>query len=447
MKRFGGPRYFATSLAVFASQHAALLAVLSAMRVDVSHLPWWFWINPLRVLVGPMIASNGPGPLAMTLGMVATLAVDVALVLLAFRRAKEVDGRSWAAALTIVPILQLIAVVALTFARAPTSEEPSARTRERLDARTSVTGVLLGVGLVVVTVALSTLAFGIYGYALFLVSPLLIAVAVGYLANRGGAVPLRQTFFLVFLAFLLGGAALLGFAFEGVVCLVLASPIIAVTGLVGAALGSRLAGLGRRGRGTTLTSVAFIPLMLVAEVVLPPRATFDSVERVDVAAPPAAVWNAVVHMSPITEAPDALFRWGLAYPLRGEIEGEGVGAVRRSVFSTGETFERVTTWRPGAELAFAVLSEPPAMRELSPFAHVNAPHRSGYFRTREVRFSLQRLPSGGTRLTLASRHDLDLEPALYWTPMALWAVHANKHRVLLHLRRQAETQSSGEAPS
>ena len=445
MKRLGPVRYLAASLAVFASQHALLLLVLASARADLRHLPWWFWLNPVRTLVGPSVISQEPGG-AVALGMFATLAVDAALILLAFRRAKEVEGRSWAAALTIVPIVQIGAILSLTVARDHALEDTPEQTRARLNARASAWGVLLGVGLIVCAVAVSTLVFGVYGYALFLISPFLIAVAVGYLANREGGIGSGQTSGLVCLAFLLGAAALLGFAFEGAICLVLASPLIAVIGLLGGWLGRSLATLGRRGRGTTLTSVAFIPILIVAEAVLPPRATFENIERIDIAAPPSAVWDAVVHMSAFNEPPQAPFRWGLAYPLRGEIVGNGVGALRRSVFSTGDALERVTAWRPGSELSFAVLQEPPAMREFSPFSHVNAPHRSGYFRTREVTFRLVPLLSGGTRLSLASIHDLDLEPALYWIPLAQWAVHANKLRVLQHLRGQAAPQVAASAP-
>ncbi len=78
------------------------------------------------------------------------------------------------------------------------------------------------------------------------------------------------------------------------------------------------------------------------------------------------------------------------------------------------------------------------MRELSPYSHVNAPHENGYFRTLDARFTLTPIANGKTRLTLATRHALDLEPALYWTPMAQWAVHANKVRVLTHFKQQAE---------
>ena len=252
-----------------------------------------------------------------------------------------------------------------------------------------------------------------------------------------------RTLRLVSAAFALGGAALIGFAFEGLICLILATPLIAIMGAVGAALGACLADLGRRGRVTTIAGVAFIPILLAAEAVLPPHADFDAVEFTDVAAPPSAVWDAVVHMGPIPDAPAAPFRWGLAYPMSGEIQGTGVGSIRRGIFSTGVAYERVTEWVPDRKLSFVVLSDPPTMNELSPYTHVNAPHDIGYFHTIDARFTLTPLPDGGTRLTLATRHDLDLEPALYWTPIAEWAVHVNKVRVLAHFRQQAEASVAG----
>ena len=108
------------------------------------------------------------------------------------------------------------------------------------------------------------------------------------------------------------------------------------------------------------------------------------------------------------------------------------------MFSTGVAYERVTVWRPGRQLDFIVLSDPPSMRELSPYPKVDAPHVRGYFRTLDARFTLTPLGPDRTRLTLATRHELDLDPAPYWLPFAQWAVHANKVRVLQHFRQQAE---------
>lgn len=83
----------------------------SAAGADLGHLPWWFWVNPFRVIVEATLISPDGRSLLLTAGMVATLAVDVSLVFLAFRRAENVDGDGWAAALTIVPVLQVGALV------------------------------------------------------------------------------------------------------------------------------------------------------------------------------------------------------------------------------------------------------------------------------------------------------------------------------------------------
>jgi hypothetical protein len=95
-------------------------------------------------------------------------------------------------------------------------------------------------------------------------------------------------------------------------------------------------------------------------------------------------------------------------------------------------------WEPERKLAFVVVDDVPAMRELSPYRHVHAPHVIGYFRTTYTSFELLPRPSGGTRIVERTTHQLRLDPAPYWLPIARWVVHQNNMGVLAHLRRQAE---------
>jgi hypothetical protein len=85
-----------------------------------------------------------------------------------------------------------------------------------------------------------------------------------------------------------------------------------------------------------------------------------------------------------------------------------------------------------------MLNEVPAMRELSPYAHVHAPHVVGYFRTTDTSFELAPGAGGGAEIVERTSHELRLEPVLYWLPLARWVVHANNARVLAYLKRQAE---------
>jgi hypothetical protein len=280
--------------------------------------------------------------------------------------------------------------------------------------------------------------FRVYGYMLFVASPFVIGLVTSYLANRNVELSLGRTTSIVFAGMLLGGLAILGVAIEGAICLLMAAPLVGAMSFVGGLLGRAFA-LGRKQSHTTLMSVALLPFLIAGEALLPPRAGFESVESVDVAASPAEVWDAVVHMGPIPSQPAAPFRWGLAYPVRGEIVGTGVGSIRRGVFSTGVAYERVTEWEPQRKLSFIVLSDPPMLNEISPYQHVYAAHVVGYFKTKDARFEITTLADGRTRLTLSTRHELDLEPALYWMPITKWAIHENKMRVLHHFARQAET--------
>src|SRR5262249_36699862 len=157
-----------------------------------------------------------------------------------------------------------------------------------------------------------------------------------------------------------------------------------------------------------------------------------------ISASPAAVWRAIVHMDTIDEGLALPFRLGVAYPVRGDIVGEGLGALRLGEFSTGTAGEDVTEWGPQRKVAFVVYVVRRAMRVLSPYEHVHAPHVIGYFRTIDTSFEL--MPRGDNHTVIIERttHELRLEPVLYWLPLARWVIAQNNARVLAHIRHQAE---------
>jgi hypothetical protein len=433
--RLGRRAYAATFLGAFLSQHVVVLLVLATWG-EVPILPWWFWFSPLRALVlAPQASEYG-----LLGGLVMAGGVAWILVAASVRRARDSDFSLSLAALAMAPGLQLIVFVWLT--AMPASPRANAAPRTvGVDMPAIGLGIAVGAGSCLVAIVANALWLGIYGWSLFLASPFLIGLATAAIANHRRDVGVGSSLWAVTIAMALGGFLMGAFALEGLFCLLLASPLALFLGWLGALVGRDFANAGRRARGT-MTSVALVPLLVIAEVLLPPRAAFDSVESVEVAAPPAAVWDAVVHMGPIPDPPAPPFRWGLAYPMRGQIYGQGVGAIREGVFSTGVAYERVTEWEPNRKLSFIVLSDPPTMKELSPYEHVNAPHVNGYFRTLDARFTITPLANGHTRLSLATRHELDLEPALYWMPFAEWATHANKVRVLAHFRQQAEATAA-----
>ena len=187
--------------------------------------------------------------------------------------------------------------------------------------------------------------------------------------------------------------------------------------------------------------MALLPLLFALESIFGAPAYFQTKQSVAIHAPPAVVWRAVLHMDPIEEQPSLPYRLGVSYPIRGDVVGEGSGAVRYGEFSTGTAIERVTDWQVERRLAYVVEKDIPAMRELSPCEHVHAPHVVGYFKTTTTSFELE--PAGeSVELVLRTQHEPRLDPILYWMPFVRWMVAQNNARVLAHVRRQAERAQS-----
>jgi hypothetical protein len=438
--------YALWSAGVFFSQHLIAVDLFSmlAQPFPLSR-SWWFYVMPLPSLARQTIHA---GTIMTGIVVMSALACMViagwVLTALAFRRASDADISPWIAAWALAPIVQIPVMLALcVFPSRPARDHPAPEAKDigAGEWAAAAQGVLAGIGLIVLAVALGGLAFGSYGYGMFVVSPFVIGATTAYLANRRTDLGASRTVQVILIALMLGGVALIVSALEGVVCLVLASPLAIGLAFLGGLLGRAIAVYSRRPPQQAAFGLALVPLMFAVESVLPPAIHFETQSTIAINAAPDAVWAALVHTD-LSDAPvPLLFRLGVAYPLRGEILGEGVGAIRHGEFSTGTADERVTEWASGRKLAFVMLNQVPAMRELSPYAHVHAPHVSGYFSTSYTSFELLPRADGGTDIVESTAHELRLEPVLYWLPLARWVVNENNARVLAHIKRNVERRT------
>ena len=218
--------YALASSALFFSQHLiALFADRTAMRGIWQYpgqflwqfpeqvpgqFPWQFFLIPLETL-----ARRNGGGATLIAAFVCFLIIAWALTALAFRRAADAHVSGWVPALALVPVVQIPAILALSLApsRGAVLEPPSDEDRP-FDWATAAQGLLAGVALTVVAVAIAALIFGSYGFGMFLGSPFAIGLTTGYLANRKIDIGAWRTAALVAAALPLGGIALITAALE-----------------------------------------------------------------------------------------------------------------------------------------------------------------------------------------------------------------------------------------
>ncbi|HEY3391233.1 MAG TPA: SRPBCC family protein [Lacipirellulaceae bacterium] len=369
------------------------------------------------------------------------------------RRALDAGISPWHGLWVLVPFANLIAMPLL--ACLPPAQEAVANwdeERKRLEPRrpadvaatvkAAIGGIAIGALYASVVIQSTVYLFDDYGAALFFGTPFVSGIASGYLLNLRSSRSYLASIGVAAAALFFGGVALLLFAFEGLICIAMAVPIVLPFGIAGAPIGKFLADRRRRQHGGLVGALLFIPLFAVLETRLPHTSEFVVVSSIDVAAAPETVWRHVIGFSKITESPEWFFRMGISCPREARIHGTGVGATRECIFTTGTFVEPITAWDAPRRLAFDVREQPVPMFELTPYRHIHPPHLDTAFRSTRGEFELVELPDGDTRLVGRTWYTLDIRPHAYWTVWSDWLVQRIHQRVLRHVKRLAEERGS-----
>ena len=443
------PEYAATGFGLMAFKYLVEFVVVGQMT-GLLFTPLDF-INPL-ISAREKFAQGAPEWFGL-LWVAWTLPFLWIAVGMSVRRALDAGISPWHGLWVLVPFANLVAMLVLaclpSAAQAATYwNEESKRLEPQRPADVAATvkaaigGIAVGALYASVVIQASVFLFDDYGAALFFGTPFITGTGSGYLLNLRTSRSHAATIGVATAALFFSGVALLLFALEGAICIAMAVPIVLPLGMAGAPLGKFLADRRRRQHGGLVGALVLVPLFAAVESRLPMTSEFVACSTVEIAAPPETVWRHVIGFSKITERPEWFFRLGIACPMEARIVGEGVGAVRHCIFSTGEFVEPITAWDAPRRLAFDVRDQPVPMFELTPYRHIHPPHLDGAFRSTRGEFELVALPDGGTRLVGRTWYTLDIRPHAYWTIWSDWLVRRIHERVLRHIQRLAEDSAT-----
>jgi len=409
------------------------------------------WLTPLQFIspsfgARAQLLENAPEWLGWALFVWSMPFVWIALSM-SVRRAATAGQSPWLGVAVLLPLVNLLVMALLGLLPDKPGPEAAVPVAAETKGGTLDAAAWRAVGAALAAGGLS-FAGGLYGFAsygavLFFATPAMMGMVAGFVYNRPVSRSTAATLGLGALVMLAAGGVLLGLAFEGLICLVMAVPIVMPLAIAGALLGKWIAEATRAGLAHVTVAVLALPLLAGAESLVTSTPEYEILTTVDVAAPPAAVWKRIVEFPDIPPPDDWFFRSGIACPLRARIEGTGVGAVRHCEFTTGDFVEPITVWDEPRRLAFDVVEQPDPMVELSPWRHVHPPHlvdRS--LRSRRGEFRLVDLGDGRTRLEGRTWYVFDMHPQGYWTLWSDLSIHVIHRRVLDHIKRLAEADAA-----
>lgn len=423
--------------------------IVSLALTGKSMPPWSYWV-PGDVF-GSVARDVDSAERALVMLLIA-LPFLWSGVVLTLRRLRSVEQPQLLVLLFFVPALNVLFFLLLCVLPARAGElEPGrgplrSSFLDRLIPRSTAGSAAMSLAIVLpITtglVFLSAATLGSYGWGLFVGLPFFLGLASALLHGYHEPRSLGACVGVASLATLMLAGILLAFAIEGVICILMAAPIAIALSLFGASIGCLIQSRprSRRDASQSLLSLSIaMPLLIVVEHLHPAEPeVFEVVTSIDVGAPAEAVWKQIVSFSELPPPRELVFKSGVAYPMRAEIEGQGVGAVRHCVFSTGPFVEPIDVWDEPHRLEFSVSAQPHAMQELMIWTGAEPPHVSDYLLSRRGRFQLVELSGGRTRLEGTTWYTHKIWPAAYWRIWSDWILHKIHTRVLEHIKCQAE---------
>jgi hypothetical protein len=218
------------------------------------------------------------------------------------------------------------------------------------------------------------------------------------------------------------------FGLEGIICILMASPIMLVFSMLGGIAARLVWGRFKRRAPGTLSALALPLLLLVVESQFPSPYQIRSVQT-----------EILIHAPPPHELPISwVTRIGFPKPIAATLSHEGTGGVRQATFTGGLIFtETVNLWDPEQDLRFSIHANTESIPKSTLDEHVTI--GGAYFDVLDGEYRLEPRPDGVLlHLTSHERLSTHVNPyAGFWTDAVMRAIQQQILQVI-HARCESE---------
>lgn len=302
--------------------------------------------------------------------------------------------------------------------------------------------IILTSGIALLVVVFSTLVFKIYGWGLFVGLPFIIGLLSTLLASTEKKQKFSYCIKISILTMITTACLLILLPIEGIICIIMALPPALILALAGTACGYWIQKItwDRYTKQTlTFLTIFIFPLVLGFESSLNLKPSLNEVQSsIVINAGKHIVWNKVLS-SDLPEPDEFIFKTGIAYPIKAQIDGKGVGTVRYCIFSTGKFVEPIEVWDEPHLLKFSVTSSPSPMKELSIYSQIHPAHLDGFLKSKKGQFKLIEIDKNTTLLQGTTWYENKMWPESYWKLWSDYIIKKIHNRVLKHIKVSSES--------
>lgn len=256
-----------------------------------------------------------------------------------------------------------------------------------------------------------------YGISLFCIFPLILGISTGIIPDTAKA--FWGTIAGLFVFFLL----LLALGFEGVICLVMATPIIGPFVFLGYLI-AYLVKKYRKNKSSKIY-ISIVPFLLFVLAAGIEKFMGDETLKEEVTTSiilphsPELIYDEIIHVDTVAAKKGFLHQLGLPVPLNCTLTEEKIGGLRICEFEDGRIIETITALEKGKYLEMDVTSFELKGR---PWLHFN-----------QDIYSLEPADSG-TKISRTTSYTSELKPRMYWRFIEALTIEAEQDLVFRNLK-------------
>ncbi|HSE42180.1 MAG TPA: DUF805 domain-containing protein [Acidobacteriota bacterium] len=415
------------------------------IAMNFFHKSWWIWEYLFPTQKNLPTSNNRP---FFTVLLLAALPFIWSGCVLTIRRLRSAGLPVWLVVLFFVPIVNLFLFALLLIV-------PPAEHRVRIAQRSdsfrlkdliprskigsAFFALLLNAVSAIIFTRFSVQTLNQYGWGLFVGLPFCLGLTSSLIYSYREPRKWIECVVVALIALGIAGAVLFVVAFEGMICLLMAAPLLGVLAMLGASLGYFLQfQAGSQAKVYCVSNLLVLAIMFLQSAAQPKPTMFAVTTTMEIQAAPQTVWKNVISFSELPPPDEFIFRAGIAFPTRAEIHGAGVGAVRHCRFSTGAFVEPITVWDEPNLLRFSVDQNPEPMQEWTIYHSIHPPHLKGFFLSQQGEFLLVPISQDRTLLKGTTWYYHNLWPETYWKVWCDFVIHTIHKRVMRHIKNLSE---------
>ncbi|MEZ4920352.1 MAG: hypothetical protein R2792_14715 [Saprospiraceae bacterium] len=257
-----------------------------------------------------------------------------------------------------------------------------------------------------------------YGATFFMIFPFAVGFSIGTLNKKERQISYLLFGLLIFFGFLLAGAL------EGLVCVLMASPIFALMVFLGYKVQEKV--FRREVGESKKLLVSFLPLLIllainpIEQMILPEPSVTTIENSITLDYAPDLVFDEVKQMDKLDANKPLGLMLGLPTPYKCELEADSIGAKRNCLFSNGKIIAQITKFEKGVALEMDVIDYTLTGRD--------------WFEFVDAQYTFEEI-DGKTKITRTSSYKSILNPRIYWEPLERWGIEQEHEFVLNSLKK------------